>query len=64
MKPYWRCLTLLWINEFSKRLLLLVWGLILEKLLFLEQRQIIIFSRSKDCAEETVDLKVSIQQSL
>ena len=34
------------------------------KLLYLKQCQMIAFSGSKDCAEETVDLKVGIQQSL
>ena len=34
------------------------------KLLYLEQFQMVALSGSKDCAEETVDLKVSNQQSL
>ena len=34
------------------------------KLLYLEQCQMVALAVSKDCAEETVDLKVSIQQSL
>ena len=34
------------------------------KLLYLEQCQMVALAGSKDCAEETVDLKVSIQQSL
>ena len=34
------------------------------KLLYLEQCQMVALAVSKDCAEETLDLKVSIQQSL
>lgn len=34
------------------------------KLLYLEQFQMVALSGSKDCAEETVNLNVSIQQSL
>ena len=34
------------------------------KLLYLEQCQIVALLESKDCAEEAVDLKVGIQQSL
>ncbi|MEK9974490.1 MAG: hypothetical protein VW876_13740 [Deltaproteobacteria bacterium] len=34
------------------------------KLLYLEQCQMVALSGSKDCAEEEVDLKVGIQQSL
>ena len=34
------------------------------KLLYLEQCQMVALAGSKDCAEETVDLKVSSQQSL
>lgn len=34
------------------------------KLLYLEQCQMVALSGSKDCAEEEVNLKVGIQQSL